>query len=385
MFFAKIQKRGDLMKKLICICLLISMTLLFVSCGAKKVEYTSLGIPTDGKMMVGTPRTPWDMIFYDGMLYVGNGCYDDDAGPITVWRYDTSNGTWGENGIVPDEEVSRFLIIGGELVAPGIDPQGDWTLGNYYVLRDNVWETIRTIPGGLHNFDMVELDDVIFAGIGVASGEFPIVASYDGGASFEQLPMYRDGAVIDTTLSGSGQIRVYELFTLHNTVYALYAYRAQDRSGQAIYRYEDHGLHFVKELPENVKINPLSYEAVMSETVFKERMFFTTGYLYVTDNMEDFTRINLGDNAMVTDLQVIDEKLYCTTVEKLKDGQYKTSLWCNTYALDNGFNELFYFTFPSPAQCFDYYNGKFYFGMGDGRLSDYNDANGTILSVEPIA
>ena len=367
------------MKRLICICLLISMTLLFVSCGAKKVEYTSLGIPTDGKMMVGTPRTPWDMIFYDGMLYVGNGCYDDDAGPITVWRYDTSNGTWGENGIVPDEEVSRFLIIGGELVAPGIDPQGDWTLGNYYVLRDNVWETIRTIPGGVHNFDMVEYDGKLFAGLGVEPGNIPIAVSSDNGKTFESAKMIKDGSEIDT--SNGAFIRVYDLFLYDGSLYAMFYMTENNVLTLEMYKYADGKFEYYVDLKDKIGAMNVNNRIVAAEAEFKGKFYFTTGYLFVTDNMNDFSHYKFSDPATVVyDIILKNDAMYILTGSAREDGTYEISVYENKTGKEKAFQKIFYFDYGASPNSFEYADGSFYIGIGSSRIA--HRENGEVLKVD---
>ena len=355
---------------------------------AKEASYESLGIPLSFYYEGNRERTPWDIAVYDGKLFVASGDYDKNAGPVHLMQYDLNSGLWSESGILPDEQAERFVFLNGTLAVPGTDPKADWSMGNYYTYTDGQWHIQRAIPGGIHTFDLLSHNDIIFAGIGVPSGQSPIALSYDGGLSFQQLPLLRDGVPADTTLptdengAVSGQIRVYELFTLQNEVYAFYCYRTQENMDNAIYRYENQAFHYVAGLPDNVRFNPTTYQPISAEAEFRNRLFFTTGYLYVTDDMQNAKQIELSDRTLITDLKVFENKLYCTAIEKLEDGQYRTSLWCNPFGLDSGFLEVFHFTFPSPAQCFTFADDIFYFGMGDGRISSYNDSNGTILAVE---
>lgn len=355
---------------------------------AYEASYESLGIPLSFYYEGGRERTPWDITVHDDKLFVASGDYDKNAGPIHLMQYDLHSGLWSESGVLPDEQAERFILLNDTLAVPGTDPQADWSMGNYYTYENEKWHIQRAIPGGIHTFDLLSHNDIIFAGIGVPSGQFPIAASFDGGHSFQQLPLLRDSKPANTTLPtdengvASGQIRVYELFTLQNEVYAFYCYRTQTDMDNAIYRFENNAFHFVARLPDNVIFNPTTYQPFSAEAEFRNRLFFTTGYLYVTDDMKNVKQIELGDHTLVTDLKVFENKLYCTTIEKLADGQYRTSLWCNPFGLDAGFIEVFHFSFPCPAQCFTYYNNVFYFGMGDGLISSYNDSNGTVLAVD---
>ena len=118
----------------LCVIAIVNLT----SCSGTKtidsIVYTELGIPTSERYSEGvTARSPWDMATYENKLYIGSGDYDTNAGPVDMWCYDIDKKTWSNSGTVPEEEIDRFCVIDNKLVVPGIDPQEDWSLGNYYV------------------------------------------------------------------------------------------------------------------------------------------------------------------------------------------------------------------------------------------------------------
>ncbi|MDO4549823.1 MAG: hypothetical protein Q4C96_01055 [Planctomycetia bacterium] len=142
-----------------------------------------LGIPhkeryPDGEMAYA--RNIWDMIPYRGRIYLGCGGYDNsppaaNAGPVPVIAFDTKSKKFvtEEKGL-PDEQLDNFKIFSdGLLYAPGIDPRQGWELGNFYRRTPNgKWEVVRTMPKGIHNFDMTEFDGKIFCcGYGIAISE----------------------------------------------------------------------------------------------------------------------------------------------------------------------------------------------------------------------
>ena len=112
--------------------------------------------------------------------------------------YDPNINEWSISGTLPDEAVKRFLILDDKLVAPGTDPRDDWNYGSYYVFDNDSWETVRTIPNGIHNFDMLEFDGYLFAAIDVNPGSIPLVYSNDDGKSFYTVDMRKNGKTIDT-------------------------------------------------------------------------------------------------------------------------------------------------------------------------------------------
>ena len=340
-----------------------------------------LGIPALEKYSTGTrSRCAQDIAYFNGKLYVGNGDASANVGPITIYAYDPEKDSWSASGTVADEEVSRFRVIGGKLVTTGVDPTEGWEYGNYYSLNESTggWDKIRTIPNAIHNFDMLEHDGLIFAGIAVSPGNgYPIAVSSDGGKSFKQVDMIKDGALRD--ISERQIIRVYELFLLNDTVYALFRYQSTTAVTVELYRYEDG--RFVYDNYWGSKIDAPSHIKYMvgASAEFKGRLFFTTAYLYATSDMNELTWYEKLEGT-ICDLCVANDKLYVLSYTKKDDGSYRMTVYENTDGSDDGFNEAFYFDYSAPAISFDYGSEGFYFGVGD--INNINDKNGMVLKVE---
>ncbi len=374
--------------KILCACILLSCLINLLSCGTNKsnecidsIEYTELGNPSSERYLVGIrARCPWDMILWDNMLYIGSGDYDTNRGPIDIWRYNIQQGTWENSGAVPDEEVNRFCIINNSLVIPGTDPREDWDFGNYYMLENGEWKTVRSLPGGIHNFDMVEYNGKIFAGLGVNEGEYPIACSIDGGKTFEQVEMHKNGTAVDT--SGGEFIRVYDLFVYNNQLYALFSYKG-DETSLDLYRY-DNGV-FVFDNQWYQKIHQKRYigNIIGAKTEFKGKMFFTTGYLYATSDMADLTHIKFPNSEIVYDLYVDNDCLYALCGQRQSDGNYKISVWRNDGGEATDFIEIFNFIYSVPPISMVCSNGKFYIGIGGYTFE--NDKNGMILFIDYIS
>jgi hypothetical protein len=79
-------------------------------------------------------------------------------------------------------------VIDGKLVIPGNDPMEPWELGNFYRLDAGGWTKIRTLPNGIHNFDMIKFGDVLYAALGSTLGAV-VVASQDVGMTWRELPL----------------------------------------------------------------------------------------------------------------------------------------------------------------------------------------------------
>ena len=352
------------------------------SCSGTKtidsIVYTELGIPTSERYSEGvTARSPWDMATYENKLYIGSGDYDTNAGPVDMWCYDIDKKTWSNSGTVPEEEIDRFCVIDNKLVVPGIDPQEDWSLGNYYVLDGNQWVKKRNIEGGLHTFDIVEFDGILFAGLGVLKGSYPVVCSKDNGESFENVIFYKDGEKLDTT--GSQNVRVYDLFVFKDKLYAVFMYGDSEITYD-LYRYEN-GM-FVYDNQWYGKVSQIEFtnNIITGKTQFKDNMYFTTGYLHTTEDMTNLTYIIFPDEQVVYDICTDEKYLYALCANKQEDGTYKVSVYRNDGEMITNFHEIFNFVYDVPPLSIVCKDNNFYIGMGD--TNNIHDKNGMILFVE---
>jgi len=370
------------MKRIFGILILIIILITVLGCSAQApiddITYVELGIPTSSRYSQGIrARCPWDMVVWNDCLYVGSGDYDSNAGPVDIWCYDREEDAWGNTGTVPEEEISRFCIIGNTLVIPGVDPTEDWTYGNYYKFEGDEWIKVRSISGGMHNFDIVEYNGRIFCGLGVAAGEYPIVCSTDNGETFTPIKMYKDGALVDT--SGSQNVRVYDLFVFNNNLYATFMYGDTEITYD-LYRYENDTFVYDNQWYQKIHQVKHTNNIISGKTEFKGNMFFTTGHLYATSDMANFTRIKFTNSQIVYDLSVYNEKLYALCGEQKENGKYVVSVWVNNTGEATDFCELFNFTYDIPPLSIACHDEGFCFGMGD--YNSVHKKNGMILSVD---
>ena len=348
----------------------------------------NLGIPLKAHYDRGIPgRSAWDVEVYENKLFVASGDYDQNIGPVHIYYYDLNLDTWVESGSVSDEQIEHFHLIDGKLMAPGADPKQDWNWGNIYIFDNDTWITKRSIAGGIHQLDMIQHDGRIFVALGVLPGQIPIAVSDDGCETFREVPMYKDGEPFTTSLPDDPAItnavnRCYDFFLCNDTLYAFH-YRQIDSDYQLmLFRYEDGAFHYHSDLPQKLNYRRISYEIFRAKVQYENKAYISTGKLYVSSDMLNAEEIILEEDAIVSDLRVIDGLLYVMTVKQTESGEYTTSVWVKKLFADNEFRKLYYFTYPCAAQSFTYHGDCFYFGMGDGRLSQSNSSNGSVLSVK---
>lgn len=136
-------------------------------------------------------RNVWALKAYDGRLYIGagnssNGGPASNAGPVPVISFDPATKRFSQEWNAPDEQLDVFRVFSdGLLYIPGHDPKEDWKLGNFYRRGKGVsgkWEKVRTLPDGVHCYDMAEFDGKLLA-CGYGTYE-----STDSGKTFVRKP-----------------------------------------------------------------------------------------------------------------------------------------------------------------------------------------------------
>ena len=284
-----------------------------------EAKFQDLGIPLQAYYTEGIPgRSAWDVEVFDEKLFVASGDYDKNIGPVHIFHYDLSDNQWIEGGTVSDEQIEQFYLIDGKLLAPGSDPRQDWNWGNIYVYENEQWITKRTIPGGIHQLDMIEYDGKTFVGLGILPGQMPVVASDDGCETFREIPMYKDGQQFSTSLPDntnvtSAVIRCYDFFICNDTLFAFYYQHIDDMRQMMIFRYQNGAFYYHSELPENLTYRRINFEAFNAKATHQNKVYFTTGKLYVSDDMISAKEIILEEQKK----QFMEEELP-EIVKKLK-------------------------------------------------------------------
>lgn len=382
------MKRYNHLQRAFCISLLAVVLLFPTACAKRPTEtvhniaFTSLGIPSEAKYESGdVARCPWDMIFYNDTLYVGSGDYDQNKGPVTIFGYSAWRGKWSERVTLPEEEINRFTLVDGKLTLPGVDSREDWSFGSYYTLDGDDWQKNRVLPGGIHVFDILSFHGALFAGMGVAPGEYPVVRATEGSRDFVPVVFEKEGAPVNTSIEQL--VRTYDLFVFGDTLYATLSI-GDALPAYELYRYDGEKARFVfeQDLTETLHRFKYNHLRVTAKAVLDDSLYLVTGRLYETKDMKTFTELKLDGAYLVADLYEADGALYVLTASKEKDesGKFKISVWERKAKNGAGFSELFNFLYDVPPLSLAVDGNDFYLGMGDGNTP--NEKNGTVLLVE---
>ena len=317
--------------------------------------------PYAGKLS-GKALTPWDMAFDDGWLYVGAGDFDKNVAPGKFYRYNVADGEWTACGACYDEQISRFSMIDGKLTVPGTDPTESWDYGNYYVLGDSGFSRYRNIPNGVHTFDVIEYNGTIFTGDGVVDGIHPVALSKIGSGTFKRVRFYKDGKVLD--LSKNQIIRVYDFFILNDTLYAMLTVDGQ----RSVYTYGDNKFVYYASVYDKIEFTSGEwYFPIRAKETVGDTVYFTTGYLYLTKDMNEFTKVTVGGVQRFTDLLKWGDDCFALGWHQNGKDSYENRV----YAVDGTECHLVCkFTSSSPALSFARSDDAWWFGLGGNEIGN---------------
>ena len=350
-------------------------------------QVAELGILTErGFGPANLANSCWDVKIWNGQVFRGAGDYGKNAGATPIFAYDIATQKWQNYGTVPDMAVHSFEVIDGKLCAPGIDPSGGWELGNFYSLEDGKWKNNRTLPNGVHNFDMIEFDGKIFAGLGTEDADDTVAVSTDGGKSWSFVPLYQDGEPFDT--SDYKWTRTYEFTEYNGQLYALVSFQLGIGSKHVLFRYENGKMVLI-----NDQIFPLiggisvGRKYWNGEFEFDGACYLTASKLYAIRDFSDrekYEVIKMPNDEVVADAFLRDGVIYTLTfLQDKKTKEANVVIYKSTTGKTGSFTPVASFTYSVPPISFDYDGNHFYVGMG--LYTNTPEKGGMVLRVKPNA
>ncbi len=313
------------------LCLLAFFVPSSVSHEPPTLRLYSLGIP----YAETEARNPWDMIAYEGYLYLGAGDYDKNVSPGTVMRLSLDSLTWETLLGYDDEQAERFLLVNGKLLIPGIDAKEGWEYGNYYTVEENTLVKHRVLTGGVHVWDMAFFDGKTFAALGTAEGDSPLLVSEDG-EQFSPLAFVEEDGKETLLSTPHYTLRIYDLFTVDEVLYAIVTrYETANSSAERlVYCYAGDGaMHRVGPLSDEIAFVRLRYFPIIAKATVGDSLFFTTGKLYETKDMQTFVDITPKDSLYIADMIEAEGALYALGFTMKEDGE---TLLNTLYRYENG-------------------------------------------------
>ena len=328
-------------------------------------------------------RNVWDMQLFGGRIQLGHGDSIDNWGPAAIWSLDPETGALSADFDTSDEQVDVFRVLGGALYVPGHDPRDDWALGNFYRLDGAGWAKHRSIPHGLHAFDLALHGGRLFAALGTeeVDGQAALLASPDGGGSWEPVT--------------EKVSRFYTLFELRGALYAVpLLWPSADPARGVLHRFD--GARFVETeltggtlLPRvpagrpGRMLRPTPFAGALVYVAATETFDWRPAALAVTRTLADAAPVALPDTAARPyDLQVRVGTLYVLAAAPSPAGGHTVHVYATEDAAR--FRELFRFHAATFARSFEEHGGDFFFGLGSSYGAP-SPATGHLLRVRRAA
>lgn len=349
-------------------------------------KYVSLGAPAAAHYpsIRYVARCAWDMTIHGGRLYVGCGDFNMNTGSAPVLSAPLSDpDNWSVEATLPDEQVGRFYDYNGVLTIPGFDPLKQPEYGTYYQLMNGQWQTVAVLPHGLHNFDLAWFEGQLFAAIGAPGGSSPVVVT-DDGVNFRDLPLYKDGEPVEN--DPNSVVRSMNLYVLDGTLYADYWCTKSETQPAAfeMYRYdpETETMVFVVDMKTQTHGGKFSSAGLplWEKEALGDKMFLTTGYLYYTTDMQNYTQIDLPGDATAFDMMAYNGRMYILSSYKSGTG-YRIQVHSVSSAKPTTLREEVSFTYKQMPTAMTMDGDNFFIAIGNWYDTGAAE-NGTILQFK---
>lgn len=351
----------------------------------REANFVELGVFSNYWYTDSTSNSAWDVKIWGDLVYRGAGDYNKNTGNAPILAFNKKTQSWAKLATTDDQAIHRFVEIGGTLYAPGIDPTGSWELGNYYVLDGGQWKFVRNLPGGLHNFDMIEFDGKIFAGLGTETLGNTVAVSQDKGESFAFVPLYRDGTLLDT--SGYEYSRTYAFAEYNGGLYALIRFKKNGVNSYDtfIFRYTDGKMEY-QSVADNRLQGTTGRNYWQGKLEWKGSCYLTSTALNaVTDfsKPETHKQIPMPNGGVVTDILLYNDELYVLSYMFKEDMTCGVVIYKSDTGEEDSFTEVTSFDYAGMPISFDFDGDHFYIGIGNSFADP--SKSGMLLRVKPAA
>ena len=331
----------------------------------------------------------WDVYVFNGKVYRGAGDYDKNSGKTDLMAFNIAENCWEINGTADDEAIHRYVEIDGKLYAPGIDSNdGDGQVtGNFYTLENNTFKKVRNVPNGVHCFDMIGFDGKMFIATGTGKTQKVIAMSTDNGKSWNYLPIYKDGNLIDASGHDQSWSRGYEFAEFGGKLYAMVSFKEASGYTQNIFVYDGDKMVYVNTFTFGQSVrNRVNRVYWQGKVEFQNKLYLVTDSLYsISDFSNASTRkvykLDTGKE-MATDVIVHNNTMYVLSYMTNSDGTYKTVIFKSTTGEAGSFTKVASFDYGGIPYSFDFDGTYFYVGIGQASTNSPEKA-GMLLRVKP--
>jgi hypothetical protein len=284
---------------------------------------------------------------FNNKIYIGGGDYWANSGPTDVWTYNGAGTNFVKEYTVDDETIWDFFEFDNKLFIPGNDATEDWSFENLYINDPNRipnpgWIKLRTMPGGLHSFDVAMFKGKLYASI-----------TTDGSTPASTLVSTNLGQTWTTFISEYSSFVVFDDFMFV--------------MGTSYYKYDGTNLQTV---------TPNLFVTMGRKARFQDGVLYASPIRYMLQNAPLHflpaseiknggvaTKIAWFTNDNVRDVVVRGNTCYVMTATEIQqDASYRGRIYSSS-DLTN-WPMASEFTVPGIPLSFEIMSNKFYVGLG---------------------
>jgi hypothetical protein len=310
-------------------------------------------------------RSVWDMHHYQGRIYIGSGDMIRNRGPINIWSF-TENGrqtSFQKEITVDEEQVHLFRSYEGKLFVPGMDAKESWDFGNFYIKEAGTWKKLRTIPRGLHIFDIAFFDGNLYVYM-TSDGYVGILESKDMGQTWEFV---RKELAKDRKI----RVRFGPLVALKDFLFLT----ARIENTTLVFKYANGNLEKLRIPLFPSSENKRKYvkrlipfkNGVLYAPVYLAALDFPCPLFFLDDLKKGAASVEQFQKDFVRDIVVRGGKCYVLTASS-KENYYTGTIYSSKNL--TRWKKVAEFSMPALPYSFELLNGNFYIGLGHQFFPD---------------
>ncbi len=328
-------------------------------------------------------RNIWEMILYQGRIYLGGGDYWANTGPVEIYSFAPGENEFTLEYTAPEEMVSTMYVFDDRLVVPGNDPQESWDLGNLYIKETGKWRKLRTIPNGVLCFEMAYLEGSLLARVSTQHAP-TVLKSSDWGKTWTPIVYSCHPNSPDTLFTFQGKVHAFDgrrqLCTLENGAFfsenMIPKYRTLvPEAPRDFVFYQQHYFTGARPFGDKVVLSTFSGASTKPEDGPRPLYCFSPGEPRASI-IKAFAKMTVMDTYVAADT-------FYVLCSQAKDGKYEN----NIYSTKNlvAWRCMATFETDSFARSFVTVNGEFYVSIGCPKHSadPLPTSTGDILRVIP--
>ena len=293
----------------------------------------------------------WDLEVYDDKLFIA-ACSQPvaiDGGEIIAYDYGSNSYQWEYD--VWEQGVVQLRTFNGKLFVPGIDSQGSWDWGNFYIYDGNSWTMKSTIPHGIHVFDLVFYQGAMYATTGTDLDNYSakIYKSSDEGETWTEE--YSVAPV------GTGHRRFYMMGVYDDTLYV--QSDLKEPEGKVLFKFD--GSNYTT----------ISFDSLVSSVgnleQYNDNFYFLNGpFLHIYNGLE-WNSVNLPFSGWINNPQQTRRRIQ-KGMGFYKDNFYGGGEGGQLYKSEDGLiwelvSELG--SIHEEIEAIEVYHGRLYVGVND--------------------